>query len=285
MLDRAAGGLINDRELEEHALEVATAIIAFQEIEEMWKATTEEPKSTQNAAKPEVEVFRDLSGRSSTLCAALAHLLHMQRKHGQDQTIINLTRDWEAAAKITHRDINERLRELTGTENLDDAIPNEKDWIGSWHLGAGSFGRAPMDAQLSNTGSIINRVVAKECDFNRDKDTRDTWDNDPSFSSKNDNKVKVPTEVLTMFDLRGKKGSEYVVKILNWRIATKRRLYRLYLEVSVSVWHRWYNSLMAFQYVDPRKILQKCCRVPPVHRNVQVMAQLMAHARLFVLLS
>ena len=89
-------------------------------------------------------------------------------------------------------------------------------------------------AQLADTGDIINRVVVKDCDFNQNEDTRDNWENDPSLFGQNDDGRKVPTEVLTMFDLRGKQGSEYIVKILNWRIASKRRLYRLYLEVSSS---------------------------------------------------
>jgi hypothetical protein len=40
----------------------------------------------------------------------------------------------------------------------------------------------------------------------------------------------IPIEVQTMSDLRGKNGSEFIVKLLNWRIAKERRLYRLYLE-------------------------------------------------------
>lgn len=36
-----------------------------------------------------------------------------------------------------------------------------------------------------------------------------------------------------MSDLRGKNGSEFIVKLLSWRMAKERRLYRLYLEVRI----------------------------------------------------
>jgi hypothetical protein len=217
-------------ELDDQAKQAAISLISSQELVESWKAI-EKSKEPINLR---VKALGDLSGGSSNLCAALAHLLYLQGESAEDHGIINLTRRWEAATKRINRTINARLRELTGTENLEDAIPNVKDWIGSWYLGAGSFGRASMYAQLSDTGDIINRVVVKDCDSNQNKETRDNWKNDPSLFTPNDDGRTVPTEVLTMFDLRGKQGSEYIVKILNWRIATKRRLYRLYLEVSSS---------------------------------------------------
>jgi hypothetical protein len=222
--------MIDVEELDDQAKQAAISLISFQELVESWKAI-EKSKEPINLR---VKALGDLSGGSSNLCAALAHLLYLQGESAEDQGIINLTRRWEAVTKRTNRKINARLRELTGTENLEDAIPNVKDWIGSWYLGAGSFGRASMYAQLSDTGDIVNRVVVKDCDFNQNEDTRDNWENDPSLFGQNDDGRKVPTEVLTMFDLRGKQGSEYIVKILNWRIASKRRLYRLYLEVSSS---------------------------------------------------
>jgi hypothetical protein len=52
---------------------------------------------------------------------------------------------------------------------------------------------------------------------------------------KNHQDEKVPVEVQTMSDLRGKNGSEFIVRLLNWRMAKERRLYRLYLEVWIQL--------------------------------------------------
>jgi hypothetical protein len=57
-------------------------------------------------------------------------------------------------------------------------------------------------------------------------------------------------KVKAMSDLRGRVGAEYAVRILNWRVASDLRLYRLYLEV------RWHNPtcphqrLTVSQYVE-----------------------------------
>jgi len=52
---------------------------------------------------------------------------------------------------------------------------------------------------------------------------------------KNDKDENVPVEVQTMSDLRGRNGSEFIVKLQNWRMAKERRLYRLYLEVWIKL--------------------------------------------------
>lgn len=154
--------------------------------------------------------------------------------------IADLISEWEHVANRTHSKIRDELRELTGTSSLEDPNPDstntENPWTGPWFLGFGAFGRALMYTQLSETGDIINRVVVKECDHNQTEEDRYLWDHDPSLFSRDDDGTKVPTEVVTMFDLRGKQGSGYIVKILNWRIAGRRRLFRIYLEVSNPVY-------------------------------------------------
>jgi hypothetical protein len=208
VLKESEQGTVESNELQDHAVDTAGYLPDFQELKEKWEAKTKTPKGNQRDADSRLEIIRNLSGASSNLRAALLKLLHLQAEHAVEETIVNLTRRWEAAVKQDHREIANGLRELTGTGGLQDAIPNTKDWVGPWHLGAGSFGSAPMYAKLSNTGDIINRVVVKDCDHNQDAHLREIWNKDPSFFPLNDAKEKVPTEVLTMFDLKGKQGSE-----------------------------------------------------------------------------
>ena len=196
------------------------------------------PKQKQIALTLKLKTLGDLCGMSATLCMAIMNLIDLQEEEleeEEEEGIIELTREWGTAARKTNGDLNNRLEELSGTDTLESAIPQIGNWIGSWFLGSGSFGRASMFLELSDSGDITNRVVVKDCDFNETKRNRDQWDNDPSFFSQDHTGAWIPTEVMTMFDLRGKQGSEYIVKILNWRIARKRRLYRLYLEVSSSI--------------------------------------------------
>lgn len=216
-------------ELDEQATLVAESLNDFQEL---WNVT-EKPLEKQGA--PRKKVLGDLCEASSTLCVALAHLIYLQTLVGQDKRVIDLTCDWEVVVKQRHNEIYAEVHEVNGTSDFEYPFPNNT-WVGSWFLGEGAFGTASMYAKLDHTGNVINRVVVKNCDLNQAEDNRDLWDNDPSFFAKDDDGKKFPLEIVTMFDLRGKQGSEYIVKILNWRIAEKRKFYRIYLEVSSPVY-------------------------------------------------
>lgn len=84
---------------------------------------------------------------------------------------------------------------------------------------------APADLQ-------IYLRYSKDCDLDQTEVHRKYWD-DPSLWTVDAAGERIPNEVKAMFDLRGRNGSEYIVKILNWRIAEDRLAYRLYLEVSL----------------------------------------------------
>jgi hypothetical protein len=80
---------------------------------------------------------------------------------------------------------------------------------------------------------MTNRIVVKDCDYNQTKQTQRIFDEHHCLWTVDRNNTKIPMEVATMYDLREKPGSEYVVKILNWRMGPKGgRFFRLYLEIS-----------------------------------------------------
>ena len=103
--------------------------------------------------------------------------------------------------------------------------------MGSWPLGTGTFGSTHLFIRKNEHGQICNRIVIKNCDFDQSERQRRIWDHEKWFWVKDHSDQSIPIEVQTMSDLRGKNGSEFIVKLLNWRIAKERRLYRLYLEV------------------------------------------------------
>jgi hypothetical protein len=87
-------------------------------------------------------------------------------------------------------------------------------------------------------GQLCNRIVVKDADYKSEQDQNDPW-NANWFWVKHRSEGDVPVEVQTMSDLRGRVGAEYAVETLNWRIATDRQFYRLYLEVR---WHRFTHA-------------------------------------------
>ena len=183
-----------------------------------------------------LDALGDLSGASASLCVAITALIDVQAKRDVADAAIKLTREWYKAARGKNDEINEKMLDVTGTSRLEKAFPEPGNWIRSRHLGAGSFGAASLYLKFSDSGNIINRVVVKDCDYDQTAEKRHLWDGveQKSMWTTDHRGAKIPMEVATMFDLRGRIGSEYVVRILNWRMAEKRRLFRLYLEVSSS---------------------------------------------------
>lgn len=141
--------------------------------------------------------------------------------------------EWRQAANEERDKYYKVALKYTETDMLEDSNGEPKRWVGRQTLGEGCFGQAHLYVQLDRYFGIVNRVVAKDCDLRMPKakglwKSEDLWTTDTTDSDAE----KVPKEVKAIYDLRGKQGSEYVVRILNWRIAEKERFYRLHLEVS-----------------------------------------------------
>lgn len=66
------------------------------------------------------------------------------------------------------------------------------------------------------------RVVVKDSSFNDLLQKVQMWKNRKWFWSRDRNNDLIPTEIKTMFDLRGRVGSEYIAKILSWRMSRQR---------------------------------------------------------------
>ena len=176
----------------------------------------------------------ELSGALSDVYLALGALIAAQesRETGYvpPQTI-GLTQKWQAAVFDTLIQSNDNVAEYDKIDMYESPMPRAGGWVGSWPLGTGTFGSTHLFIRKNEHGQTCNRIVIKNCDFDQSERQRRIWDDEKWFWVKDHRDQSIPIEVQTMSDLRGKNGSEFIVKLLNWRIAKERRLYRLYLEV------------------------------------------------------
>jgi len=243
--------VIDDEDLDDCATRVSEALLNFQKQEQECadgfkddkyageEEGDDEDEKKRKAFKKKMKRLGDLIGASASLRLAIRRLVDLQVELDVDKTARDLTCAWEEEAKTAHNEIDGRMLDLTNTGQLEEAFPETTstgNWIRSWHLGSGCFGSAALYVQYSDAGDITNRVVIKDCDFNQTTDTKRMWDEDESLWTQDRNRARIPMEVATMYDLREKPGSEYVCKILNWRMGPLGRcLFRLYLEVSSSI--------------------------------------------------
>ena len=179
-----------------------------------------------------------LSGARSNLYLALGALITAQKSPDSrhvDQQPIALMERWRAVVWDDLMHANDAVAKHDRLEDYESPVPRVESWVGSWPLGSGASGTTHLFVNQNEHGQICNRVVIKNCDNDQNDYQRRLWDRrdtDNNWSWVRDHRgQKIPVEVKTMSDLRGKNGSEFIVKLLNWRISNARRLYRLYLEV------------------------------------------------------
>jgi hypothetical protein len=166
-------------------------------------------------------------GANADLWLALGALVTAQESKKVDGKTIGLTETWRATVWDDLEESNEDVARHDNVQMYESPQPQGERWVGSWPLGSGAFGNTRLFVQQDGNGQICNRVVVKDCDCENQGD----WDDKEWFWLKDHRNQDIPVEVKTMSDLRGRSGAEFIVRILSWRIARERRLYRLYLEV------------------------------------------------------
>lgn len=184
----------------------------------------------QTGSNSSKEKQRETVRALASLNFCIGQLVAVQRQLKVEQLTIDLTEGWRVAADEEHDEAMGNLDERYNLRSYEKPFLGQPGWLGGWFLGEGAFGRAQLYLRQDDSGNVSNEVVVKDCDFDQDRQSRLHWEY-PSLWTTDGRGRSVPTEVKTMIDLRGRQGSEYIVKLLNWRIATERRLYRLYLEV------------------------------------------------------
>jgi hypothetical protein len=157
---------------------------------------------------------------------------------------------WQQAVRIASNHANQ-MRDYGQIGVYEDATPKGDGWVGSWPIGSGTFGKTYRYIRQNDSGQLCNRIVVKDAVYNYGLYEINLWENvEKWFWMTDRHNRKILVEVKAMSDLRGRVGAEYAVRILNWRVASDLRLYRLYLEV------RWHNPtcphqrLTVSQYVE-----------------------------------
>jgi len=185
---------------------------------------------------------------SHVLLKIFGALVTAQKTHGVDDQTIALTESWQATVWDQNIEANRNFARHDQVSAYESAMPRGEGWVGSWPLGSGSFGKTHLFVQQNSRGQICNRIVVKDCDHDRTDGTRKLWAA-KWFWLKDHRDRAIPVEVKTMSDLRGKIGSESIVKIMSWCIVNERKLYRLYLEVSTHGSPSCGWTLTVLQYV------------------------------------
>lgn len=102
-------------------------------------------------------------------------------------------------------------------------------WVGSWQLPTVSTGRS-LWLKQDGHGIIRDRVVIKDTFFPA-TGTESLWEDPNLWTGGSPNDANsVPNEVQAMYNLRGKIGSETIVKIRNWRLRRAERMHRIMTE-------------------------------------------------------
>lgn len=185
--------------------------------------------------KAKYRALADVGGAWAELQICLGALIVALKEHKADDRTIELIGNWLTAVRAANDKSIEAVKEHNRITSYEDAIPAGEGWVGCWPLGTGAYGKTHLYKRQNKHGQICNNLVVKDCDYGLDPGQRYMWDNMGWLWATDRNEPTIPVEVQTMSDLRGRNGAEFVVKILNWRIARERRLYRLYLEVRYNI--------------------------------------------------
>ncbi|KAK5129248.1 hypothetical protein LTR08_003713 [Meristemomyces frigidus] len=100
-------------------------------------------------------------------------------------------------------------------------------WVGTWLIGAGSFGAANLWLKQNPDGVIADRMVVKGTNLSTKPGSwRGLTMVDPTNPQR-----RVPTEAWTMMKLRSCEGApESIVRLRNWNMNSDAQKYMLYLE-------------------------------------------------------
>ncbi|RMY03057.1 hypothetical protein D0868_07657 [Hortaea werneckii] len=130
------------------------------------------------------------------------------------------------------KDLKQNIRQLAdGLRREYGASPS---WVGAWKFAIdGSFGRTSLWVKQDNTVLPVNQWNSKLC-----------FAKDPRYPESEERTL--PTEVAAHAALRPLEGSNTIIRMRNWRLASERRMYRLYLEFAphgdLYQFMTWYND-------------------------------------------
>ncbi|KAI7284134.1 hypothetical protein KC345_g2454 [Hortaea werneckii] len=121
-------------------------------------------------------------------------------------------------------------------------------WVGAWKFANdGSFGKTSLWVKQDSNGMINDRCVIKDTVLPVNMwNSKLHFAKDPRYPESEERNL--PTEVAAHAALRPLEGSDTIIKMRNWRMASEQKIYRLYLEFAphgdLYPFMAWYNDKM-----------------------------------------
>ncbi|KAI6809394.1 hypothetical protein KC332_g13515 [Hortaea werneckii] len=121
-------------------------------------------------------------------------------------------------------------------------------WVGAWKFANdGNFGKTSLWVRQDSNGLINDRCVIKDTVL-----PVNMWNSKLHFAKDSrypeSEERNLPTEAAAHAALRPLEGSDTIIKMRNWRMASEQRMYRLYLEFAphgdLYQFMSWYNDKM-----------------------------------------
>ncbi|KAI7026473.1 hypothetical protein KC355_g641 [Hortaea werneckii] len=143
-------------------------------------------------------------------------------------------------------DLEQNIRQLA--DDLRREHGASPSWVGAWKFAIdGSFGRTSLWVKQDSSGLINDRCVIKDTVLSVNSwNSKLCFAKDPRYPESEERTM--PTEVAAHAALRPLEGSDTIIRMRNWRLASERRMYRLYLEFAprgdLYQFMTWYNSEM-----------------------------------------
>ncbi|RMY55064.1 hypothetical protein D0865_04379 [Hortaea werneckii] len=144
------------------------------------------------------------------------------------------------------KDLKQNIRQLA--DDLRREHGASPSWVGAWKFAIdGSFGRTSLWVKQDSSGLINDRCVIKDTVLSVNSwNSKLCFAKDPRYPESDERTL--PTEVAAHAALRPLEGSDTIIRMRNWRLASERRMYRLYLEFAphgdLYQFMTWYNSEM-----------------------------------------
>ncbi|KAI7392769.1 hypothetical protein KC336_g16449, partial [Hortaea werneckii] len=142
------------------------------------------------------------------------------------------------------KDLERNIRQLA--DELRREHGASMSWVGAWKFAIdGSFGKTSLWVRQDSNGLINDRCVIKDTIVEDDLwKSKLFFAKDPRYPESEERTL--PIEVAAHAALRPLEGSDTIIKMRNWRMASERMMYRLYLEFAphgdLYQFTTWYNS-------------------------------------------
>jgi hypothetical protein len=133
-------------------------------------------RTTEAGRKAEYTAHSDFCGALADLQKHLGALIGALLEHDVEDRTIRLLIIWRHAVRDASNEANQ-MRDHGQIGVYEDARPKGEGWVGSWHIGGGTFGKTSLYTRQNDRGQLCNWVVVKNAVYNPDIHANNLWNN------------------------------------------------------------------------------------------------------------